>query len=50
MMGQAYGQSQPHYHPPGPFGGMQSALSDHDPLYTFSPPETMDNNTVMSLN
>ena len=44
MMGQAYGQLHPHYHPPGPFGGMQSALSDHDPMYTFSPPETMDNN------
>ena len=43
MMGQAYGQPQPHYHPQGPFGGMQNGLSDHDPMCTFSPPETADN-------
>lgn len=33
MMGQGYGQPQPHYHPPGPFGGMQGAMADDDPVY-----------------
>ena len=46
MMGQGYGQPQPHYHPSGPFGGIQDATSDHDPMYMLIPPETTDNNTM----
>ena len=48
MMDQGYGQPQPHYHPSGPFGGMQEGtVSDHDPmtLCTFPPPpENTGNN------
>ena len=43
MMGEGYGQSQPHYHPPGPFGGMQGAMADHDPMFTFPSPENTNN-------
>ena len=42
MMGQGYGQAQPHYHTPGPFGG--SPMADHDPMYTFPSPENTNNN------
>ena len=45
MMGQGCGHPQPQYHPPGPFGDMQGAISDHDDMYTFpSSPENTDNN------
>lgn len=48
MMGQGYGQAQPHYHPQGPFEGMQEgAIADHDPMYTFPPPpENASNNNT----
>ena len=34
MMGQGY-QLQPQFNPPRPFGGIQGAMSDQDPMYNF---------------
>ena len=39
MMSQ--GESQPHYRPPGPLGGMQEgSMADHDRMYTFASLDT----------